>query len=234
MNTEERRLLSDFLAKLNDVKGITKDVDAEDLIKESSAKQPDALYLLVQKALVQEQALNGAKARIEQLQSENTQLRARSEPSRGSFLGGNDPWAVPARPAQGYAPQGGPANWQGAPQSSGFGGGGMMGGGGMGSFLGSAAATAAGIAGGAFIFQGIENMMGHHSGGGFFNSGMDSNPIENVTINEYYGSDHPQVADNSDHDRDFFSADSDQIQTAEYEPDDSGYDDFSTDDSGSF
>jgi hypothetical protein len=40
-----------------------------------------------------------------------------------------------------------------------------------GSFLGTAAATAAGIAGGAFLFQGLESLLGHHdSGSGFLDS----------------------------------------------------------------
>jgi hypothetical protein len=32
----------------------------------------------------------------------------------------------------------------------------------LGGFLGQAAATAAGVAGGAFLFQGLENLLGHH------------------------------------------------------------------------
>jgi hypothetical protein len=42
--------------------------------------------------------------------------------------------------------------------------GGFLGGGG--GMLGSIAATAAGVAAGSFLFQGIENMFGHHNQGG--------------------------------------------------------------------
>jgi hypothetical protein len=63
-------------------------------------------------------------------------------------------------------------------------------GGGFSSFLGQAAATAAGVAGGEFLFQGIENMFGHH-GGGFGGGGYanEALPTEYVTINNYYGPD---------------------------------------------
>jgi hypothetical protein len=71
-------------------------------------------------------------------------------------------------------------------------------GGGFSSFLGQAAATAAGVAGGEFLFQGIENMFGHHGGGGFGGEGFagggfggerfaNAGPTEDVTINNYYG-----------------------------------------------
>lgn len=56
--------------------------------------------------------------------------------------------------------------------------------GGAGSFLGSAAATAAGVAGGAFLFQGLENLFGQHSGG-FLGQGAPGEVVENVTVNNY-------------------------------------------------
>lgn len=60
------------------------------------------------------------------------------------------------------------------------------------SFLGTAAATAAGIAGGAFLFHGIENLLHHGSGGGFLDSASTSpENVENITINEYYNADEP-------------------------------------------
>jgi hypothetical protein len=179
MNTEEKRLLSEFLDQLKGVRGIQKDEEALALIKSAGDSQPDALYLLVQKSLLQEQALNGAKAQIAALQRELSDVR-RNEGSAGSFLG-NNPWGAPAgRPAPGAAPQG----YTQAPP--------VMGGTGtspFGGFLGSAAATAAGVAGGAFLFQGLESLMGHHGGGyGFSDTGyMGHGGAENVTINEYYG-----------------------------------------------
>lgn len=180
MNTEEKRLLTEFLDQLKGIHGIQKDEEAQRLIKEASDAQPDALYLLVQKSLLQDQALNGAKAQIASLQRELADAR-RNEGAAGSFLG-NNPWGAPAvgRSAPGVAPQGyAPA----AAASSG------MSTSPFGSFLGSAAATAAGVAGGAFLFQGLESLMGHHGGGyGFSDTGyMGHGGAENVTINEYYG-----------------------------------------------
>jgi hypothetical protein len=179
MNTEEKRLLSEFLDQLKGIRGIQKDEEAQALIKVAADSQPDALYLLVQKSLLQDQALNGAKVQIAALQRELADVR-RNEGAAGSFLG-NNPWGAPAgRPAPVAAPQGYP---QAAPVS------GAMGASPFGSFLGSAAATAAGVAGGAFLFQGLESLMGHHGGGyGFSDTGyMGHGGAENVTINEYYG-----------------------------------------------
>lgn len=199
MNSEERRLLTDFLDQMKQTKGFQKDPDAESLIAAAVAQQPDAAYLLVQKALLQEQALNAAKSQIAQLQGQLEQARSRSAApprSGGGFLGGSDPWAAaapaPARPAPA-------APWVGAaPQAP-------ASGGGFGSFLGTAAATAAGIAGGAFLFQGLESLLGghHNSGNGFLDStGFNPDHAQNITINEYYDSDDNQP-DQDSQDADF-------------------------------
>lgn len=180
MNTEEKRLLSEFLDQLKGIRGVQKDEEARALIQSAGESQPDALYLLVQKSLLQDQALNGARTQIAALQRELADAR-RNEGAAGSFLG-NNPWgAPPGRPAPVAAPQQGYA--QTTPMSGG------MGASPFGSFLGSAAATAAGVAGGAFLFQGLESLMGHHGGGyGFSDTGyMGHGGAENVTINEYYG-----------------------------------------------
>lgn len=180
MNTEEKRLLSEFLDQLKGIRGIQKDQEALDLIKKAADSQPDAMYLLVQKSLLQDQALNGAKAQIASLQRELADAR-RNEGAAGSFLGSN-PWGTaPGRPAPMAPPQ--PGYSQAIPTSGG------MAASPFGSFLGSAAATAAGVAGGAFLFQGLESLMGHHGGGyGFSDTGyMGHGGAENVTINEYYG-----------------------------------------------
>lgn len=182
MHTEERRLLTNFLGQLKQIKVSSKDPEADTLINQATAQQPDAVYLLVQKALLQERALNAAKAQIEQLQNQINQLQVKSSQASG-FLGA-DPWGTsPNRPAS-MPPAGGPpasphaTNMAG--QSSAM------------SFLGTAAATAAGIAGGAFLFHGIENLLHHGSGGGFLDSASTSpENVENITINEYYNADEP-------------------------------------------
>jgi hypothetical protein len=184
MNAEEQRLLTGFLDQLKGIRGIQKDPDADLLIRKVAGDQPDALYLLVQKALIQDQALSGARQQIVALERQLEDARTASGTgSTGGFLSQN-PWSGSTsrqQPAAMAAPQAPPypaSMAPPAPMSSGFGG-----------FLGSAAATAAGVAGGAFLFHGIESMMGHHGGGlGYSDTGYgDGHHADNVTINEYYG-----------------------------------------------
>jgi len=212
MNTQERDLLNQLLKQLVEFKLANKDPEAESLIREAAARQPDAVYLLVQRALLLDHGLNNAKARIDELQR---QLQnSQSAQSSASFLG-NDPWAQPAgNPGSGPVP--GVANYQQPryaapaqpqyqppaqpqPQS----GGGLFGGGS--GFLGSIATTAAGVAAGGLLFQGLENLMGHHSSGfgqGGFGQGGFGQGGEQITeqtvINNYYSDDSSQQADNSD------------------------------------
>src|SRR5574343_1668522 len=92
MNSQERNQLSQFLSQLNEVRLQQKDAEAEALIRDAVAKQPDAAYLLVQRALLQDQALAAAKAQIADLQN---QLQAGAGSQRSGFLS-NNPWAQPA------------------------------------------------------------------------------------------------------------------------------------------
>lgn len=82
------------------------------------------------------------------------------------------------------------------------------------SFLRQAATTAAGVAGGAFLFQGIEDILGHH-GGPF--AGHDAATFlpatEDVTVNNYYLGE-PDSEHGPSHDRDgddFVDADDDFV-----------------------
>ena len=174
MNSQETQLLQDFLEQLVRVKGVVKDPQADALIARALSQQPDAAYLLVQRALLQDQALATAKEQIATLQNE---LQAVQSAGSSSFLNTANLWgnsgaggtrpaaAAPAAPAQAYQ----------APAPQGF----LQGG--AGSFLGSMAATAAGVAGGALLFQGIENLLGHHSGTGQTSRhGLASLPEESV------------------------------------------------------
>ncbi|MEB0134953.1 DUF2076 family protein [Actimicrobium sp. CCC2.4] len=173
MTPTESRMLNDFLAQLRQVQGLQKDPEAATLIAEAAAAQPDALYLLVQRSLMQDQALEVASARIAALEA---QARPVVAAPVSSFLdGGNNAWGRSAAPASASAVSAprvqaltpaatvpaasGPAMADAAPARAGF-----LGGGG-GNFLGTMAATAAGVAGGALLFQGIGSMMGHHGAG---------------------------------------------------------------------
>ena len=174
MTPEESSLLTTFLSQLQQTGAVAKDPQAAALISEAVARQPDAAYLLVQRSLLQDKALANASARIASLEA---QVRA-APASGGSFLdSGNNAWgrSVPA-PVAVQTQSAGPSAFAApAAPSRFFGGGagfsGLGGMGGGGSFLGTMAATAAGVAGGAFLFQGIENLMGHH---GSSNHLMDS------------------------------------------------------------
>lgn len=199
MNPQEIQSLENFLNQLVQARGIAKDPQADSLIAGAVAQQPDAAYLLVQRALLMERALNGAKAQVASLQS---QLQAaQSQPTRG-FLDaeawGNTPAATPrptlSAPAAPSYLQPAAMPPQAPVASPGFFSGGL------GGTLGTVAATAAGVAGGAFLFQGIEHMMHPSGGNGFMSqSGMASltPQVENTTVNNFYEADPPMTSGSS-------------------------------------
>ena len=207
MNNQERAQLTQFLNQLLEVKLSEKNSEAENLIHEAVARQPDAAYLLVQRSLLQDQALQAAQAKITDLQNQLQQTRPVS-PSN-SFLNG-DPWAsAPANPngvpgASSYqipSAGGGAVNSgfaRAVPQNPGVGIGS--------SFLGNVATTAAGVVAGSFLFQGIESLLGHHQSG-FGQQAFNEHTPEQTVINNYYGDDQLPARDN---DNDYLaSADSD-------------------------
>jgi hypothetical protein len=177
MNAAESQLLRDFLNNLTAAGAVEKDAEADSLIAEAVAKQPNATYLLVQRALLLEQALNRAKGQIAQLQGE---LQATRSPAASSFLDSGSAWgrsgdsAARSIPPPAAAPATAPATAR-----SGF-----LGGAG-GSFLGNVAATAAGVAGGAFLFQGLESLLGHRESGFLGTANAAPEIAENVTVNNY-------------------------------------------------
>ena len=191
MNLQETQSLETLLSQLVQVRGVAKDPHADSLIAGAVAQQPDAAYLLVQRALLMEQALNQAKAQIASLQG---QLEAALAPQRRSFLDaeawGNSGAAAARTMASPSIP---PGYSQGAPvQSPAPAPSPGLFGSGLGGTLGTVAATAAGVAGGAFLFQGIEHMM--HAGGGnaLMNQsgfGAFAPPVENTTVNNFYDGD---------------------------------------------
>jgi hypothetical protein len=171
MTPDERTLLSNFLNDLAQARASGKDAEADGMIRQAFAANPDAAYLIVQHAILSDQALHAAQARIAELESGRS----------SSFLGGQpaQPQATSVPPSQPYAPQ--PAYQPGAsPFSSG---------GGLGSFLRSAGTMAAGVAAGDFLFEGLSGLFGGHRGFGFGGGGGwgggGGPAVENVTINEY-------------------------------------------------
>lgn len=197
MNAQEQALLDDLLTKLRvaaqQLSPANVDADAEAHIQAAVRAEPTLVYLLTQRHLLLEQALQQATARIQQLQQQ-----AASASGASSFLGGGlggmaaapaasqtNAWGQPMGRAP-MAPESSPAPAMAAQNvsRSSFGGG---------SFLGTAAATATGVLGGALLFQGIEHLMGGGYGGGMAQAPVED--ITNVTEN-FYGSD-PSGIDSS-------------------------------------
>ncbi len=170
MTPDERILLSNFLNDLAQARASGKDTEADGMIRQAFAANPDAAYLIVQHAILSDQALHAAQQRIAELES-----------GRGaSFLG--------ARPAQPQPSTAVPASQPWAPGASPF-----SSGGGLGSFLRSAGTMAAGVAAGDFLFEGLSGLFGGHRGfgmggfGGGYGGGFGGPAVENVTVNEYNG-----------------------------------------------
>ncbi|MFX5785494.1 DUF2076 family protein, partial [Acinetobacter baumannii] len=72
---QETQVLQNFLDQLVKVQGINKDPQAQSLINDAVSKQADASYLLVQRALLMEQALATANSQIANLQADIRELR---------------------------------------------------------------------------------------------------------------------------------------------------------------
>jgi uncharacterized protein len=174
MTPEERNLVIELFDRLATLEDAQRDPEAERLIKDGLRQAPNALYALVQTVLVQDEALKRADARIRELEG----AEAETAPRDSSFLGGvreslfgrrEGRGSVPSvRPAEAApdmssawrtgapgAPSPAPAMGPGpapAPMASG------------GSFLGTAAAAAAGVIGGSLLLDSIRSMMGHRAG----------------------------------------------------------------------
>ena len=183
MNSEEQTLIDGLFSRLQQAEtdSAPRDAQAEARIKEHMTRQPAAGYYMTQSILGQEHALKSLDAQnkqqaqqIQQLQDELQRAKsAQAAPaSSGGFLssifggGSRDPqpaqsapassgggWREPARPSFGQpAPQ---QNYQqpqqpaAAPIGSGF--------------LGGAMKTAAGVAGGVLLAEGISSLFSHNS-----------------------------------------------------------------------
>ena len=186
MTPQERQLVDDLFDRLSKVESAPRDPDAIAAISEGLRKAPNAVYALVQTVLLQDEALKRANARIQELEAHGPAeahqsggfLDSRREtifgqnPPRGSVPNVPPPQASSrpvwnsgqvmqqaqppgqyaqapyGQPAYGQPPYGQPGGFQ-----SPFGGGGS-------SFLGTAAATAAGVVGGSLLLNSIRGMTG--------------------------------------------------------------------------
>jgi len=181
MTPQERQLVDELFDRLAKLENAPRDPDAERAIADGLRQAPHAVYALVQTTLVQDEALKRANARIQELEGGPPQEPSRGfldnmrdtlfghEERRGSVptvrpggLGSSGVWgsgqAAPPPPPPGYGSY--------APGPSPLGSGG--------SFLGTAAASAAGVIGGAMLLNGIRSMFGHS--GGFGSAAYDPGP----------------------------------------------------------
>jgi len=235
MTPQEQQLLDHFLQRVNAAQGTPQDPQAQALIQQRLATQPDASYLLVQRALLLEQALHSAQQHIAQLQQ---QVQAQQPPAASSFLGAglDTRFGRPAEPAA-TAPGMGAAPAYHAPAAAESGGwrqrwfgtapaaapvapaAAVAAPSAAGSFLGATAASAAGVAGGMFLFNGLENLLGGHHG----SQGVAANPlagnggtvVEHLTENVYM-----EDPSRSSLARD---AGADRIESTDWSADDGGF-----------
>jgi hypothetical protein len=190
-------MIDDLFDRLSKVESAPRDPDAANAIAQGLRTAPNAVYPLVQTVLVQDEALKRANSRIQELEAQGAPEQRQSggflDPMRETMLGSGQPRGsvpnvqpppMPSRPTwnsgqviqqaqnpgqynqgpygQPYGapqpPQGPYGQPYGASQPP-------MGGGG--SFLGTAAAAAAGAVGGSLLLGSIRSMMGgSHQGFG--------------------------------------------------------------------
>jgi hypothetical protein len=200
MTPDERTLINGLFDRLAPLGTQPRDAEAEALIRFRVADQPAAPYFLAQNTLVLQQAVTAAQTRIADLEKQLAEARA-TKPAPSflsevtSFLGGGTPsprsappapTQPPPLPVQSYQPY--------QPIQPGSAGGG---------FLRGALTTAAGVAGGALLFQGIEGLLGHNAGafsgmgglggpGEFGAGGLGAQP---EVVNNYYEEAPPAASD---------------------------------------
>src|SRR6266850_579816 len=96
MTPQERQLLTTFLQQLAQTRADPKDPEADALIRDAISRQPDASYLLVQRAVGLDLALKAAQAQIDKLQAELDQAKRGNETS---FVGNANSWGRSASTA---------------------------------------------------------------------------------------------------------------------------------------
>jgi hypothetical protein len=191
MTPQERKLIEELFDRLASLENAPRDAEAVDAINAGLDRAPNALYPLVQSVLVQDEALKRADARIRELEDE-LGITPEQPPQQKSFLEGMRDTRTGRRDHQGSVPSVRPGEPDsGAPAGSKWGSGTTLSGGypaqqsgypaqqggypaspqepaasGGGSFLGTAAATAAGVVGGALLANSFRGMFGGGQGQG--------------------------------------------------------------------
>ncbi|MEN8640749.1 DUF2076 domain-containing protein [Pseudomonas sichuanensis] len=184
MNTEEQTLIDGLFGRLKQAEDPAqpRDAQAQACIEQHLRQQPAAPYYMAQAILVQEAAIKRLDEQNKQLEAELKQARAQVEATRssagnggGGFLSsifGAGAGARSPEPQRSVAPPPSSAGgWrEPAPQAyapaqpqQGFGAAPAPARSGASSFLGGAMQTAAGVAGGVLLAQGISSLFNHHS-----------------------------------------------------------------------
>lgn len=187
MNTEEQTLIDGLFGRIKQAEDPSqpRDAQAQACIEEHVRQQPAAPYYMAQAILVQEAAIKRLDEQNKQLEAELKQARAQAEAARagsapsnggGGFLSSifgsagrsAAPAVQPQRAAAAPVASGGGWREPSAPgfsqpqaQQPGFGAAPARSG--ASSFLGGAMQTAAGVAGGVLLAQGISSLFNHNS-----------------------------------------------------------------------
>ena len=238
MTPQEQELVNELFDRLAKLESNPRDPDAERLIADGLARAPHAVYALVQKALLQDEAVKRANARIEELQAQvggEEQQRSGGflDSMRDAVLGRSEPrgsvpsvhsqtpssptTAPPFRRQPEYPPPypTGPGLAPGMGPAFGSGG----------SFLGTAASTAAGVIGGGLLLNSIRSMFGDHAGLGGHERSAFGSSSSTATDSYLAQQDRDQDQDQDQDDEDQAQEDQDQDQDQDDESGDFGGDD---------
>jgi hypothetical protein len=173
MTPQERQLVADLFERLAALEHEPRDPDAEQAIREGLARAPHAIYALVQSVLVQDEALKQADARIRELEGYpdegEQQPRGFLDSMRDAVFGREEPRGSVPSVRSGSEPMGAPPQYRTGMQPGPM----QESGGRGGSFLGTAAAAAAGMIGGGLLLDGIRGMLGGGHGKGPFAGAFD-------------------------------------------------------------
>ena len=104
MTPQEQELVEELFDRLAKLENSPRDPAAERVIADGLRRAPQATYALVQTALVQDEALKRANARIEELQAQVG--RGEQEQQQGSFLDSMREAVLRRREPRGSVPNG--------------------------------------------------------------------------------------------------------------------------------
>jgi len=146
MNAQERDQLQQFLATLRQQRAQAKDPVADALIRDAVSAQPDATYLLVQRAMALTLALQASQNRLHQLQAASAQTAPAGAASDApNTVASAAPGQVQAPTSTGAASTAPPSLWM-----RGL----------VGQVGGTALGVAAGVVAGGALLQGLQALWG--------------------------------------------------------------------------